>query len=413
MKKKILMSVTTMAMTFAMATSAIAAPTPTESGDVDGNGVVNSNDSSMIQKEAVKDNDLANGNFDGYWDSKSDHMGANDARRSLEWVLTPEKMVETVGVRAYTLDNSQTTGGFGSMDFATTIWDELYLDSARTPWNQQYENKDAKLVSESNHTIDETLEKAATLVDSSDASREEFGKFISGVAFKGFGKNTGKEIFLTSDEGWGVFAVAMREIVPLSQEDFVNSGYANNIDEVFDGNYGIVGAAPYTSVSELPADLQQRAVAFNALKSAIVTNKAHSEGVNDTNIKNSGDVSALYEQFKIAFPGREITEAEFRKTCDHFGAIYTRRYNVVVDDKDGSDVIDGNVNGENNSATINKMAAAKLYNYMDATLQDVRDSFGDIISLSTTKDGEKTWGFTIEIYSQYKPVSELNGTKLN
>lgn len=410
MKKKILMSATAIVMILSMATSAMAAPTPTESGNVDGNGVVNSNDSSMIQKVAVEGEDLANGNFDGYWDSKSDHMGANDARRSLEYVLVPETMVETVGVRAYTTNDSQTDGGFGSMDFATNIWDELYLDSTRTAWNGMYENRDAVLVDASNHTIDETIAKVAATIDGSSKSIEEFGKFLSGVAFEGFNKNAGKEIYLTSDEGWGVFALTMREIVPLSMEDFEYSGYRYDSDDVFNGDYGIVGDAPYTDISELPADLQKRAVAFNEIKKAIVTNKEHVEGANDTAITN---VSALYEQFKIAFPSAEITEEQFRRTCDHFGEIYTRRYTVDVTDKDGSDHIDGNEDYENNSATINKMAAAKLYQYETATLQDVRDVFGDIISISTTKDSQKTWGFTIELYSQYKPVSELKATQLN
>lgn len=400
MKKKMFISATAVAMSVAMATSAMAAPTARDNGNTDKSAgqvtstAINANDASVLQKDDTLT--VENGNFDGDWTTTSKKMSGN-AQKIMNFILTPEKMQEKVGLRAYATNSSMTDGGF-AVDSVVKIYDDLELDTTKKTWNGVYNNYEAPLTASTNHTIDATLAKSAELVDASSASIQEFGKFISGVAFQGFGKNAGKEVYLTSDDGWGVFAVAMRDVVPLSQEDFANSGYEGNIDKVFDGDFGVI-SAPYTNINDIAdANLRARAEAFQALKAMIVTNKTHAEGVNDTNITS---VAALYNTFKQAFPSN-ITESEFAKTVDHFGEVYTRRYNVGIVDKDGEEIIDGNINGDNTSGLVQKLINNNIYNYETATIQDVRNAFGDKIELSTTKDGAKTWGFTVEVYTRYE-----------
>lgn len=396
MKKKIFTTVTAVAMSLAMATSAMAAPTMRESGNVDGNSSVNSNDSSLIRQALVNNTEIDNGNFDGDWNATDFQMTGN-GQKVLKYVLTPEKMSESIGLRAYATGNSMTSAGFGTN--VIKLYDDLQLESDKVEWNGNYNDYEAPLTAESNYTVDEVLMNGISKIDASADAMREFGAFLSGVGFEGFGKNAGKDVYLTTDEGWGVFAVAMRDIVPIKAEYFEASGYTGNIDKVFDGDYGVIDE-PYTDINALPADLKTRAEAFEAMHDIIVTNAAHEEGVNDTTIGKTSTVTDLYEQFKLAFPS-DVTEEEFAKTCDHFGEIYTRRYTVTVSDKDGSETIDGNVNDDNTTAFVNKLISSGIYHYETATLQDVRDTFGDKIELSTTKDGEKTWGFVLELYVRY------------
>ncbi|MGN1317771.1 MAG: hypothetical protein ACI4VF_02060 [Lachnospirales bacterium] len=399
MKKKILTTVTAVAMSLAMATSAMAAPTARESGNVDGNGSVNSNDASIINGSKAKGEHITNGTFDGYWRDINYKMTGN-GQKVIDYVLTPENMNECIALRAYAASGSETYGGY-DLDFVANLVDDLKLDSDRVDWNGNFTDYDARLSADTNPTVDEIATKAFSMVDASDKSLNELGSFLSGVGFEGFGKNAGKEIFLTTDEGWGVFAVTMRYIVPLKASYFEASGYEGNIDKVFNGDYGVVGAAPYNDVSELSGELQQRAIAFEAMHDIIVTNTAHSSGENNTLLGKGKTATELYNQFKIAFPS-DVDEDSFRKTCDTFGEIYTRRYEIGVSDKDGYEVIDDNVDG-NNSNFVNKLVSSGLYHYETATLQDVRDAFGDRIELSTSKDnGDKNWGFVLELYVAYK-----------
>lgn len=401
MKKKIIMSATAIAMALTMTTGAFAAPTPRESGNVDGNGAVNSNDATIIKSSQPDNVHIDNGTFDGYWNNIKYKMTGN-GQKVMDYILTPENMTESVALRAYAASDSQTYGGY-SLDFVANLLTGLKLDSTQKAWNGNYENYDAPLVNDdtNNPTIDAIIAKSCSMIDATNDSLQELGKFFSGVAFKGFGKNSGKDIYLTSDEGWGVFSVAMRDIVPISAEDFANSGYEGNIDEVFDGDFGVIDA-PYNDISEIAdPELQQRAEAFQEMKKIIVTNVAHSEGVNDTNLGKGRTATELYNLFKVAFPS-DVTESEFAKTCDHFGEIYTRRYTITLGDKDGSETIDGNINGDNTTGPVRKMIDSGVYHYETARLQDVRNTFGDKIEISTAKDGgEKNWGFVIELYTAY------------
>lgn len=394
MKKKIFMSATAVAMILSMSVTAIAAPTARESGDVDKNNVVNSNDASIIAGSRTAGEHIDNGTFDGFWNNLDYKMTGN-GDKVITYALTPENMTEGVAVRAYASSNSQSDGGFAG-NFIVDLATDLELDSTKN-YDGTYTNYDAKLSESTNPTIDELITNAVNKIDASADSVEELGKFLSGVQFEGFGKNTGKAVSLTNDDGWGVFAVAMRDIVPISADDFANSGYEGNTDAVFDGNYGVIDA-PYTSLDEIAdPELRARAEAFQELKAMIVTNTEHSEGQNNTNLTSA---VAAYDAFKQAFPS-DVTEAEFRKTVDHFAEIYTRRYSVSVTDKDGNEVIDGNDTGVNTTEFVNKLINNGIYHYETATLQDLRDTFGDRIELSTTKDGEKTWGFVVELYVTY------------
>lgn len=401
MKNKILISATAVVMSLAMTASAFAAPIARGTGNVDGNSVINSNDASMVEKSAPTEEsvdngtftNIENGNFDGDWSTKKIHADSKDAERILGYVLQPENYTEHIALRFYS--GTDTAIGAGAFRF----FDTSDLNSEKSNWEGTFADETASFDSASNITIDEAVKSIASNDGNGWDSEaiEAFSQYLGGIYFMGDedSKEEGNRICLTTEKGWAVFNWAMRQIIPLSPETASLAGESRKDD--------------YTEgYDNLPANLQNRVDAFNELKSYIVSGNDYQTNIDVT---DSMVLSKMYEVWTRAFPADEITGDDVSITADRFIQIYGRRYNIDTATQNGA----GNNhivsdNPGSNSSFVTTIINNKLYDYKTATLQDIRDAFGDQITISTSKkvvdpddatNGGSEWGFTLEFYTRY------------
>lgn len=393
MKKKLVITATAAFMSLAMATTALAAPIEKGNGDVDNNKVINSNDASKIHKASIAGDESFEdqGNFDGDWRTRDTHMSVLDAQAVLNYTLQPEKFSEKVGLRFY----SKSSTAIDAM--APTFFTDSELDSSKVNWNGEYTDHEAVLATESNKTIDKAVSDIASNEGqgwTSDAI-EQFSQYLGGIYFIGDHGTAGQKVCLTTEEGWTIFNHAMRAIIPVSREDI-----AINCPTRLDDSDPTI----YADYNSLDAATKARVDAFNELKKYIVTGVAYKTNI-DTN--NPMVLADMYALWKKAYPSNELTDEMISITADRFAEIYTRRYDIDTKTQNGAgdNHINGNEPGKN-SSFVQNIIDHKLYQYEVATLQDVRDTFGDQITISTTKradeeEGDQVWSFTVEFYTRY------------
>lgn len=401
MKKKILMSATAMVMVLSMATTAMAAPIERGSGNVDGNNVINSNDASMVQKAAPTEEsidngtftNIPNGNFDGDWTTRKIHADAKDAERILGYVLQPENYTEHIALRFYS--NTDTAIGAGAFRF----FENSNVDSEKSNWEGTFADETAVFDLDSNLTIDEAVNAIASNNGEgwNAEAVSQFSQYLGGIYFMGDvnSREENNRICLTTEKGWAVFNWSMRQIVPLSPETALLAGDSRKDD--YTENY-----------YNLPANLQARVDAFNELKSYIVSGTEYQTNID---INDPMVLSKMYEAWTRAFPSDELVAEDVSITADRFVDIYCRRYNIDTATQNGAG--NNHITSDNpgvNSSFVSAITDNNLFKYKEATLQDIRDAYGDQISISTSKkvadadddlNGGSEWGFTVEFYTRY------------
>lgn len=395
MKKKIVTTVTAMAMTVAMATGAFATPIQRGSGDADANSVVNSNDASKIVVDAVAGKEYEAGNFDGDWRTRDTHMDPADANTVLGYVLQPENYEEKVGLRFYS--TSSTAIGGGAFQFFT----DSELASDKSNYQGVYADKNALFTDASNLTIDD----AVTAIASNDGQgwTEEaisaYAQYLGGIYFIGDHGTAGQRVCLTTEEGWTIFNWAMRAIVPVSEAD-IRTNCPTRLDPS--------DPTIYTDINALDAATQARIAAFNELKAYIVSGVDYQTNI-DT--KDPMVLADMWNKFKEAFPAEDLNDDNVAITASRFADIYCRRYNIDTNTQNGAgnDHIAGNdpTDYTKNGPFMTAIKDNDLYKYTTATFDDLRSAFGDQITISTTKradeeEGDQEWSFTIEFYNRYE-----------
>lgn len=400
MKKKLLITVTAVALTLAMATSAMATPILRGSGDADGNGVINSNDASKINNDAIAGNEYDAGNFDGDWRTRDSHMDPVDAGTVLGYVLQPEKYEEKVGLRFYSASDT----AIGGMAFQFFKNSELASD--KNNFKGVYADKDAKLTEASNLTIDDAI--TAIAMNDEEGTGEgkgwdseaisQFAQYLGGIYFIGDHGTAGQRVCLTTEEGWTIFNHAMRAIVPVSEET-IRTNCPTRLDPS--------DPTIYTDINALDAQTQARIAAFNELKAYIVSGIDYQTNID---VNNKMALAEMYEVFKRAFPADELNDDNVAITASRFADIYCRRYDIDTSSQNGvaNDHIYGNdpTDLTKNGPFMTAIKDNDLYKYTTATLDDFRSTFGDQLTISTTKradeeEGAQVWSFTIEFYTRY------------
>lgn len=356
MKKKIV-SFAAVLMAMAMTTTSAFAVTPRESGDVDGSGALTAGDAVQVLNSANQGTEIANGDFDGAWNSTDNKVTAADAQRIMDYVLQPEKKFdEIINLRIY----SEAGRGEGTV---TNLISDIELDNTKA-YDNTYTDKDSKVAATSNDKLVDVLKTAKNLAVSKPKAIDTLATNINKVYFTSANKG---DVYLTSKEGWAVLAYALKAINPVSPEDCTLIGKPE------DENYKTMDAATKARVDAFKelGDIVTRSGAGNLTLTA-------------------ADVENMYELALKAFPGNgEITEAQYAQAADDTYAIYSSKYGVSMDtERLGSFEV-----GQSTDANFSTLVDL-LRNYDTKTIQDVRDTLGDKISVTS---GANT--FVAELYA--------------
>lgn len=357
MKKKIV-SFAAVLMAMAMTTTSAFAVTPREpnAGDVDGSGKLTAGDAVMILNSANQGTEIEKGDFDGSWKTTHQKVTVADADRIMDYVLQPEnKFNEAVGLRFYSIS------GIGSV--AGTIANPLKnLELKNAENNKKYDNTyvglDGELDADSNKTIVEVADQMVSLALTKEGTASKLAENLNKVYFHSDVKG---DVYLTSKEGWAKLAYALKAINPVSPEN------CKLINKPVDENYN----------NDMDATTKARVDAFEKMGEIVTKNGAGNLTL--TVDKDKNEVQELYSLAKQAFPGNgEISADQYKQAADDTYAIYSEKYGVSMEtEKKGSFAV-----GQSSDDYFDVLVDL-LRNYNTKTIQDVRDTFGDKISVTS------------------------------
>lgn len=361
MKKKLL-SVIALAMTMTMTTSAFAAIAPRArgTGDVDGDGILTANDVVMILNGLA--NDHAEANVDGVGD-----VDILDARVAFKTVLQPKTVTENLVLNIYA-----TEGLNGNIN----ILDAAKLGAATDTHDDVRGINTVNVTTAENITGVSTIQDAireavaAATADGGQAVTNQINKIYFVNAVRG-------DVYLRSENGWAMFANALRYIVPLDQAtaDLCNKSYNANYD-------------PATATAEQTA----RYEALMEVKKVIV-GSGKIEGPIDPvvaatakeDLIPAADLQAALEKFFEAVPPT-ITEEEINLTAQEVLKITDTKYDFTISYNDG----EGELLKADTIVDSQFLKDFKAISQYDTkTVADYRNTFGDkvVFSAKNLKEG--------------------------
>ncbi len=344
MKKKIV-SFAAVLMAMAMTTTSAFAVTPRESGDVDASGTVTAGDAVMILDSAIKGVNIEKGDFDGVWKSVDKTVTKADADLLLSYVLQPENnFEESVSLRVYSTQGK----GEGKV---VNILNGLELDSDKN-YDNSYTDTTKDISVADNSTLLSVLEQAKNLAVNSQKDIDTLSDNINKVYFTSAEKG---DVYLTSKEGWAKLAYALKAINPVSPEtcELIGKDKDSNYDNMDDAT-------------------SARVAAFEQMGNIITRSGAGQLSL------TAKDVEDLYALALKAFPGNGEIEAEkYALAADDTYAIYSEKYAVSAETEQQG-IFDL---GRSTDPYFSEIVDF-LRNYETKTIQDVRNVFGDKISVS-------------------------------
>lgn len=372
MKKKLL-SIVALAMTMAMATSAMAAPSTgvigpvlRGSGDVDGDGQVTANDVMMILKGIATDADVAD--IDG-----SDTNDGVDGVVAYKTVLQPKTVVEDLNVRIKlpSYEISQI-----NILHADQVGSEV-VDGDKGMGEVDVTTANINASCTIKQAIDEAVE--AAIAGGLNGINNQLDRIY-------FHSNVKGDVYLRSLNGWSMFANALRYIVPMDPE---MAAYSNK-------------QANATPVDVINADpvLKQRYDALNEIKNILIDPSITDPAQMDDSDLTADEIRQMKELFYIAIPGGDngdaLTDEEVANTASEVLKITDTKYDVTV-----------TYNGNTESLKSDTVAATQfiqdvqfLKNYGVMTVADYRNTFGDKVvasSINTAKSDATPVEVVIEV----------------
>lgn len=334
MKKKLL-SFIALAMTMTMTTSAFAAISPRArgTGDVDGDGIVTANDVLMILKGLASENAQADVDGNAIVENKL------DAAVAYKTVLQPKTVKEDLVFNIYATEGL--SGNINILDAG-----KLGASVAQGEKGMQEVNV---TTAENISTVSTIKDAISEAVAAAAINNKAVTNQINKIYFK---SNVKGDVYLRSENGWAMFANALRYIVPLDQAtaDLCNKGGNAN----FDGTTN-----------------KDRYDALNEAKAILVGEQTDPAVANEAEL-TTDQIIAVKEAFFKAIPPT-VTAEEITKTAEEVLAITDTKYDFSIEYNGNSELLKSD--SVANTQFLKDLIS--LAQYDTKTMADYRNTFGD------------------------------------
>lgn len=338
MKKKLL-SFIALAMTMTMTTSAFAAISPRArgTGDVDGDGIVTANDVLMILKGLASENAQADVDGNAIVENKL------DAAVAYKTVLQPKTVKEDLVFNIYATEGL--SGNINILDAG-----KLGASVAQGEKGMQEVNV---TTAENISTVSTIKDAISEAVAAAAINNKAVTNQINKIYFK---SNVKGDVYLRSENGWSMFANALRYIVPMDAE---TAALCNKVDNA---NYD-----PATATAEQT----ERYNALNEAKAILVGEQTDPAVANEAEL-TTDQIIAVKEAFFKAIPPT-VTAEEITKTAEEVLAITDTKYDFSIEYNGNSELLKSD--SVANTQFLKDLIS--LAQYDTKTMADYRNTFGD------------------------------------
>ncbi len=341
MKKKIL-SLTAVVLTMAMTTTSVFAVVPKGTGDVDGDKNLTPNDA----VEILKGTDSTEADYSG-----KGNTDASNAQLIMQAILRPRYVKEAYQLRVTTLgENSIFADGISV--FAETAFNGTALDPKTTKGMTVMDGTDK-------YNPDPTIAEAVkALADQASLKTEAINNSLNNIKF--YSADIGRDVTLSSEEGWAMFCWAVQPIV---------TAEASDLDA-----YNKIASPSKQKEATPAADVKaDRIGALRKVKDALNVGSGKID-------VTAAEVPEIANNLLAAFPDT-ITEAEVNAAAERILFITDKKYDFSVSYKDAAD--------EAITATspfVQKVAKFAP-NYQGKKMSEVVAEFGDSVTVKSHLQG--------------------------